>query len=298
MNKYFSEKKQWRFLFLLATCFLGCTITFFSCAQEKTDGSPAGYNLAAPKKYNMPNILQEISGIAFLNGNSSTVYAEQDEEGKVFVFPLGSKDYTHTKFAKNGDYEDIAIAKNRVIVLKSNGDLYSFPITETKKTETTQTVETKSILPKGEYEGMYADPTSGQIYVLCKECKQNKKGKYTSGFVLNMQSDGKFVLAKKFNVDGSSIGKLTGRKKGAFRPSALAQHPITKDWYIVSAINKALVLTDAQWKIKAAYHLSSNTFNQPEGIAFDKAGNLYISNEGSDSQYGNILKFVYQRSKK
>lgn len=297
MNKYFSEKK-WRFLLLVTACFLGCTITLFSCAQEKTNENPVGYNLATPKKYNMPNILQEISGITFLNEDSNTVYAEQDEEGKVFVFPLGSKEYTYTKFAKNGDYEDIAIVKNNVIVLKSNGDLYSFPISETKKEETTQTVETKSILPKGEYEGMYADPASGQIYVLCKECKQDKNSKYTSGFVLNMQSDGKFVLAKKFNVDGSSIGKLTGKKKGAFRPSALAQHPITKDWYIVSAINKALVLADAQWKIKAAYHLSSNIFNQPEGIAFDKAGNLYISNEGSDSQYGNILKFVYQRSKK
>ena len=297
INKYFSEKK-WKFLFLGIVSFLGCTITLFSCAQEKTNKNPVGYDLTTPKKYNMPNILQEISGITFLNGNSATVYAEQDEEGKVFVFPLGAKQYTHTKFAKNGDYEDIAIAKNKLIVLKSNGHLYSFPITETNKEETTQTVETKSILPKGEYEGMYANPISGQVYVLCKECKQDKGSKYTSGFVLNVQNDGKFVLVKKFAVDASSIDALTGRKKGTFHPSALAQHPITKDWYIVSAVNKVLVLADQQWKIKDAYHLSSNIFNQPEGIAFDKTGNLYISNEGSDSQYGNILKFVYSPSKK
>lgn len=299
MNNYAIKRYQ-KFLFLFfASCF-GCATTLLSCAQEKTkkNANPPGYNLATPQKYNMPDVLQEISGIAFLNGNNATVYAEQDEEGRVFVFPLGSKKHTSTKFAKNGDYEDIAIAKNKVIVLKSNGDLYAFPLTETQKEQASNVIETKSILPKGEYEAMYANPANGQLYVLCKECKQDKGSKNTSGFILNMQNDGRFTLASNFNVDASTLEKLTGRKKGTFHPSALAQHPITKEWYIVSAINKALVVADQHWKIKAAYHLSSNTFNQPEGIAFDKQGNLFISNEGSDTQYGNILRFDYKRTKK
>jgi len=289
-----------KYLSLMFTCSFACAITLLSCAQEKAKKNinPPGYNLEVPQKYNMPDVLQEISGITFLNGNNATVYAEQDEEGRVFMFPLGSKQHTSTKFAKNGDYEDIAIAKNRIIVLKSNGDLYSFPITETKKEEASNVVETKSILPKGEYEGMYADPVTGQLYVLCKECKQDKGTKNASGFILNMQSDGRFVLGNNFSVDAGNLEKLTGKKKGAFRPSALAKHPITKEWYIVSAINKALVVADQHWKIKAAYHLSSNTFNQPEGIAFDQKGNLFISNEGSDTQYGNILRFDYKRTKK
>lgn len=297
MTEHYTMKKYQKFLFLWLFC---CTITLFSCAQEKAkkNVSPPGYNLTAPQKYNMPDVLQEISGIAFLNGNSNTVYAEQDEEGKVFVFTLGSKKHTITRFAKKGDYEDIAIAKNKIIVLKSNGDLYTFPITEIPKAEAANVVETKSVLPKGEYESMYANPTTGQLYILCKECKQDKGTKNASGFILNMQNDDRFVLVKNFNVDAGNLEKLTGRKKGVFRPSAMSQHPITKEWYIVSAINKALVVTDPYWKIKAAYHLSSNTFNQPEGIAFDNRGNLFISNEGSDTQYGNILRFDYKATKK
>ncbi|WP_233164785.1 SdiA-regulated domain-containing protein [Pedobacter sp. ASV28] len=279
---------------------LSCAFTILSCAQEKgkKDTSPRGYDLAGPVKYNMPDILQEISGIAFLNGDPHTVFAEQDEEGKVFVLTLGAKKYKATKFAKNGDYEDIAILKDRVIVLKSNGDLYAFPLSETQKELAANVMETKSILPKGEYEGMYANSNTGLLYVICKECKQDKKGKITSGFILAMQSNGSFKLNGNFSVDVSALEKLTGRKKGTFHPSALALNALTKEWYIISAINKVLVVTDANWKVKNAYHLSSNVFNQPEGIAFDKYHNLYISNEGSDTQYGNILKFDYKKPKK
>ena len=299
MNKYFTKRYS-RVLPLFFCCAFASKVTFFSCAQEKAkkEVNPPGYNLTASQKYNMPEVLQEISGIAFLNGNATTLYAEQDEEGRVFMLPLGSKEHTSTKFAKNGDYEDVAIVNDKVIVLKSNGDLYSFPIAETKKEEATNVVETKSVLPKGEYEGMYADQSTGQLYVLCKECKQDKGSKITSGFVLNMQKDGSFVLAKNFAVDVSKLENFTGRKKGTFHPSALAMHPISKEWYIVSAINKALVIADKNWKIKGAYHLSSNTFNQPEGIVFDKQGNMYISNEGSDTAYGNVLKFEYKPIKK
>ena len=37
-------------------------------------------------------------------------------------------------------------------------------------------------------------------------------------------------------------------------------------------------MTDKNWKPKLAYSLSSNNFNQPEGIAFDKSGNLWVTN--------------------
>ena len=45
------------------------------------------------------------------------------------------------------------------------------------------------------------------------------------------------------------------------------------------------------WKVKNAFPLSTNTFTQPEGLAFDKAGNMYISDEGDDLADGNIMKF-------
>lgn len=279
---------------------LCCATVFLSCAQNKKDkiASPAGYNLSSPEKHNMPEALLEISGFAFSNGNPSKIYAQQDEEGKVFTLSLGSKKYQHTKFAKDGDFEDIAIAWGKVIVLKSNGDLFSFPLDETTNEHAEKVTHTKSVLPKGEYEGMYADAKQNKLYVICKECGIDKNTKQTSGFILSPQPGAFFKLTGTFKIDVSNVSKLSGRKKGTFHPSALAKHPLTGEWYLLSAINKTLVIADGQWNIKDLYPLSVNEFNQPEGIAFDQNANLYISNEGSDTQYGNILKFNYKAPRK
>ena len=273
------------------------TLTGLSCVEKKSKGpeSPTGYDLNKPQKYGMPDILQEISGIAFNKGDNKIVYAEMDEDGSIFKMPLGTKDETATKFAGKGDYEDISIARSFVIVLKSNGDLFSVPIAETEKTETANVKETKGLLPKGDYEGMFADEETGLVYVLCKTCKQDKGTKIASGYIFTLKGDGSLTSNGTFSVDANNIDQLSGKKKGSFHPSALAINPLTKEWYIVSSVNKALIVADAKFKIKSVYHLSSNTFNQPEGIAFDSAGNLYISNEGSETQVGNILRFDYKK---
>jgi hypothetical protein len=273
------------------------TLTGLSCVdkKEKAIASPPGYDINKPEKYGMPDILQEISGFSFNKGDHSLVYAQQDEDGSIFRMPLGTKDHHETKFAKKGDYEDLAIVNDWVIVLKSNGDLFTIPLSETTKEETTNVKENKDLVPKGEYEGMFANEATGKVYLLCKSCKQDKDSKNASGYILDFQKDGTFKPAGNFTVDVSTIDKLTGKKKNAFHPSALAMNPISNEWFIVSSVNKVLVVTDEKWKIKGAYHLSSNIYNQPEGIAFDKQGNLYISNEGSETQAGNLLKFIYKK---
>ncbi len=291
------NKEHKKHILIIAVLSLFITFLAISCVSQgnKVVANPPGYDLTKPQKYSMPDILQEISGIAFNKGDNTFVYAQQDEDGKLFKLPLGTKDETKTKFAGKGDYEDVTIINNWVILLKSNGDLFSFPLSETKNAETTNVKESIGLVPKGEYEGMFADEASGQVYLLCKNCKQDKGSKFTSGSILTFQKDGSLTPKGSFKIDASKMDNLSGKKKGTFHPSALAINPLTKEWYVVSSVNKALVILDAKWQVKNVYHLNSNTFNQPEGIAFDKNGNLYISNEGSETQVGNILRFDYKK---
>src|ERR1700712_3512485 len=90
-----------------------------SCSQTKTAKSPAGYDLNKPVKYVMPHELLEISGIAFNQGNSTTVFAEQDEDGNIYYFKPGDKQVTGVKFGKHGDYEDVAIGNNQAMIIRS-----------------------------------------------------------------------------------------------------------------------------------------------------------------------------------
>jgi uncharacterized protein YjiK len=262
-------------------------------SQQKKKASPKGYDLNTSIKYRMPENLLEISGIAFNGGNADTFYAIQDEEGKLFYGKLGADRVNHTKFGKHGDYEDVAVCGNLVIVLKSNGKLYIFPLSEVKEPELTNVQELDALLPSGEYESMYADEAARKLYVLCKNCDDEKTSKSSSGYIFDIAANGTLKPTGSFQIDVKQIKKLSGQSKVNFRPSAMAKNPITKQWYIVSSVNELLVVADANWKVVATYGIDHKTFLQPEGLAFDKQGNMYISNEGDEFSKGNVLKFNY-----
>jgi hypothetical protein len=251
------------------------------------------YNLDKPEKFVLPDVLYEISGIAFSGANGDTVYAEQDEEGRLFHFKPGDKNIISSKFGKKGDFEDVAIYKGTVIMLRSDGVLFTFPLAEANNKNAANAKEWDNLLPGGEYEGMYADE-NGRLYVLCKHCYSDKTSRTGGGYIFTVGSNDSIMPAGNFELDIKEIEQLAGEKKINFHPSALAKNKNTNEWYILSSVNSMLVIADSNWKVKEIYPLSTTVFNQPEGIAFDKNNNLYISNEGGATGGGNILKFAYQ----
>ncbi|MEO6686683.1 MAG: SdiA-regulated domain-containing protein [Dyadobacter sp.] len=276
-----------RFHSLLFLTFL--SVILFGCNSiGKENNLLKEYDLGNPEVFTMPEVLKEISGIAFNKGRSDSIYAIQDEDGKLFRLGWRNQKTQHIKFGGKGDYEDLAILKDKVIILKSNGDLYTFPFADVRFENMDKADEWKNILPKEEYEGLYADPVSGEIFVLCKKCSQDIAEKKVSGYILKMA--GGLKKTGDFGLDVEKIKAITKKVKKDFKPSALAKNPVTGDWFIVSGFNKVLVVADKNWQPKEVYTLSSNNFNQPEGIAFDNAGNLYISNEGDETLDGNILE--------
>lgn len=268
--------------------------TFVGCAQKQAYTNPAGYNLAKPVKYTMPDSLHEISGIAFYQGNAGTLYAEEDEHGRVYYLRPGDKTAKYTSFKPTGDFEDMAICGQQVILLQSKGVLYTMPFSEIGKPQTDKAQKLDNILPAGEYEGLYADEKAKQVYVLCKHCEVDKTSKTNSGFVFDLAADGTVKKSSDFQINVKHIEDLAGQDKIKFHPSALAKNPVTGDWWILSSVNKMLVVADAKWKVRAVYKLDPALFTQPEGMTFDAQNNLYISNEGTTVP-GNVLKFTYQK---
>ena len=264
-----------------------------ACARKRQYTSPEGYNLNRPHKFIMPHSLEEISGISFYHGNPDTLYAEQDEEGVLFHLHPGDAKAARCKFGKNGDYEDVAICNDQVIMLRSNGTLYVFPFAEARQEEATNVSEWKNLLPDGEFEGMYADEQKQLLYVLCKQGCSDKKTKTDIGYIFQLAPGGQLSQKGEFTIDVREIESLIHEKITNFHPAALSFNPRTAEWYIVSSVNKLLVIADPSWKVKAVYKLNPALYIQPEGIAFDNKGNLYISNEGNELNRGNVLKIGY-----
>ncbi|AMR32618.1 hypothetical protein A0256_14895 [Mucilaginibacter sp. PAMC 26640] len=301
-----------KIIFLMSAVLIAVTIT--SCGQngkKNTDKSEdikdqkqgtndeggaqplAGYDLSSPVKYGMPADLQEISGIAFNDGDSKSLYAEQDEDGMIYYLHLGDKAAKSAKFAKHGDYEDIAVGNNQAVILRSDGEFHSFPLSEVASGQI-KSQKVKHLMPAGEYEAMEFDKDTKKLYVLCKQCEVDKSSNNNSGYIFDLNTDGSITKTGDFNIimkDPSDSEK----SKFKFRPSAFAKNPVTKQWFILSSINKILVVADENWKVQASYPLKG--FLQPEGIAFDSTGNMYISNEGDELESGNVMLFKYTGQK-
>lgn len=266
-----------------------------SCAQSPVYTGPEGYRFDAPEKFFLPESLTEISGISFHEGNPDSMYAVQDESGRLYYFKPGVKSVTYSLFAKDGDYEDVSVTKDMVVVLKSNGTLVSFPFAEGRASSVVAVRTWKNLIPKGEYESMYADPVTGVIYVVCKTCKEDAKQEKVSGYTLQLTGTDSIVYTGSFVINTEELEKgMNDKKKKALRPSAISKHPQTGDWYVVAAINKNLVVLDSNWQIREQHLLDPSLFRQPEGLTFDREGNLYISNEGDDLSVATVLKFGYQ----
>jgi len=88
---------------------------------------------------------------------------------------------------------------------------------------------------------------------------------------------------------------LDQEKHHYFSPSGIAVHPITGDVYVLSTALKRLVVLDyTTGKIRYAVRLDKKVLPQPEGIAFDSEGNLFLASEGKKGE-GMLLRFNLQK---
>jgi hypothetical protein len=292
-------------LFLVFSVLGGCqdkpSRTIAQAAAPAVPG-PHGYKLAEPKKFVMPESLREISGITFLRHDPDTLYAIEDETGKLFYFHPGGGKFPYHKFGKHGDYEDVTVLGDKeFVILRSDGSLFVVPVEamyDAKASKDGGEKLSKSvrayehILPAGEYEGLYGDE-GGQLIALCKNCADDDQEKEVSGYILQYGANGSLAITQHFKVEVPADKLTSIHKTVKFHPSCLARHPLTHEWYIISSVNKALLVLDDQWKLKNIYSLNPVLFKQPEGLAFDKQGNMYISNEGGQGN-ANVLVFAYQ----
>lgn len=231
------------------------------------------YNFSQPFVINLPAILDEISGIAYYPKDTS-VFAIIDEEALLFKIPLNNAmNIQQWAFGKAGDYEDIVLKDSIFYVLVSNGGIRTvrFEGNDIKTVKFDFILDTKK--KENEFESMYVD--SGSIIIVCKDCDADKKIK-TSRYSFDVNTGTYQEIEPLLN---DKVASMVDEEKLKLKASAAAIHPITKELYVISAVNKTLYIFDQSLHPKEFYELNPKVYKQPEGIAFTPEGDLIISNE-------------------
>jgi len=273
--------------------YISCILFVFiiSCKPKKfIYKSPPHYNFSQPLRDKLDLKIKEVSGIVWDNQNDEFV-AHNDEMGIIFYLDRDTKEikrefvFSETK----GDYEDIAMAKKDIYVLRSDGKLFRVVADSTSKPKGFDAGHLE-ISGKNDFETLYYDSERGALILLCKNCSTDDK-KVVSAYAYYPDSVG-FVNKPLYTIDVKMIDSVSPRPTSRFQPSAARIHPVLKKLFILSSASNQLVVTDLNGNVENVYMLAKKLFPQAEGLAFKTNGDMYISNEALSSK-AELLKFTY-----
>lgn len=248
------------------------------------------FNFEKPDRtISLPIELKEISGLS-LTSKPGQLVAIGDEKGQLFFINLENGAIERSPvFREKGDFEDLAVVKDSVWAVKSDGKLFRLKNIGTDK----PTFE--------EFEPGFLDKDRDDVEGLCFDEKNDRlllacKGKTDSFLVrrffqFNLTSE-EFLPNPVFSLDPCDVEKLlpVQKKSKPFSPSGIAIQPKTGDIFVLSSVGKMLAILDSTGVLKQAIKLDKDLLPQPEGIAFGADGTLYLSSEGKQGE-GVILVF-------
>lgn len=256
----------------------------------------APYDFLRPARtYELPELLREVSGIAL--DEDGSILCVQDELGVVFRFdPKEERLDGMYRFADIGDFEDIVVNRHNVYVLRSDGAIFQFDTKDYDGTLSQAIVP----LPSMNMEGLFLHPSGRELLFASKEDKVGGTGWQRAVYSQRLKKGARPV--EVLTIDQQALNEHLAKvfpaikgKQFQLNPSALAIHPVTGDWYILSATNRLLVIY-SQGQLKAVYPLPAEVYYKPEGMDFCPNGDLYLSSEGMKNGYiGGEVYFLPMR---
>lgn len=272
-------------------------------SSTKTDRQPeAGtvappfklpYNLTTPdENVTLPKALNEISGLTYYKDDK--LLCVQDEEAVVYVYDTKKKKVLYDfGFGGQGDFEGIEYVDGEAYVLESNGNLFRFEPpanTDAIETEVASNIRrTKTDLPaKTEVEGLGYEPKTKRLLLAVKQGGGASSDRTVYSFDLLNRAVFKDMQLNDEQLKGAGIDPKT------YKPSGIAVHPISGEWYVLTSAGKRLLITNRQGQILGSESLNPKLFRQPEGICFAPNGDLFIASEG-DGKKGYVMRFGYKK---
>ena len=280
-------------LWIILGVFVFAAGLIFSFDRSGTLSNKKDYPYKIKSKWELPNILDEVSGIEWLTENR--IACVQDEDGIIFTYNLEtSKVDKEIDFAGPGDYEGLTVNNNTAYVVRSDGTIFEISNFQGAQPKTlkfdTYLTEAQNV------EGLCLDQKNNRLLLAIKD-KERDQDDYKGVYAFNLNNK---ELAKspifKLNMKDKLLENSGNKLSKRLRPSEIEIHPNSGKIYLLDAKDPKLIIIDNQGKIETIYALDEDEFNQPEGLTFKPDGSLFISNEaGSDP--ANIMKVVLRNHK-
>jgi len=228
--------------------------------------------------FTLPSTLDEVSGLAFFSGER--LLAHNDEVAVAFTLDPVSGAVTGTSTlgtpTVRGDFEGIAVAGSRAFLITSSGILYAFQGGSAEAGQPYRTADT-GLGDRCEAEGLAYDAGADELLVACKRHSGPDDVAWVYRVWLGPGEMRVRPVRIPLDVSNSALGD-------GFHPSGIEVDPMTGTLVLVSAREEAIMEVTPDGRVLSAVLLRKRRHPQPEGIAFDGEGNLYVADEAHGRQ--------------
>lgn len=283
------------------TLFIGSLLLACGPQKKKTDSAETSslpneavpYDLANPtERYALPKALREVSGLSYYKPGKLAMI--QDELAVVFIYDLKRKSVTDEHvFGGKGDYEGVEFVDGTLYMLRSDGELYHFKPTDGLKI-LGGGVDIHHIkielAGKNDVEGLGYDPKLNALLLATKDPSAKVQPGGGNDKPIYFYDLKRATLWRGPVLRQAVLADMAGDKPTEpVKPSGIAVHPKTGDYYVLAANGHRLVVMDRNGKLRSSAALDPELMPQPEGICFAPDGTLYIASEGKK---GVLLQFA------
>lgn len=272
-------------LFFLSNC---------ATAQQGSAGAAIPYDMRKPTAvFELPSRLREVS--ALTDVDEETIACVQDENASIYFMSTRTGRITDTvQFAGPGDMEGLTRVGNEFFALRSDGLIYrlgdrsaGFALRDTFRVK----------VPNKNIEGLGYDERTGLVLVSPKDlAKGSKEGKderliyaidphatmKAPRAVLRLSMDKleRQAIALGIVVPREKKGKGKEKSLLKLRYSSVAVHPISGHYYLLSAVDRTLLVMARGGDLIDLVQLDADLLPKAEGITFMPNGDMWLSSEG------------------
>jgi len=247
------------------------------------------FDLESPTEvYELPHRLAEISDLAL--ASNSLLVAVEDENGVLyFINPGSGKVAAEVRFASRGDYEGVTVFLGDIFVLRSDGTVFRVPELDTVGSATlpkrvdSEKIKSNILNRRCDAEGFTVNPAGTALWIGCKEKPgrdiDHARAIYAFDPNIDETSEEPVLLIERdFLVQNTSMKRSEFDR---FKPSAIAVEPVTGNIYMISSVDRLLLVLSSTGEFLASHKFHKELLRQPEGLAFGPGGSLFIASEGA-----------------